>query len=175
MKRKYKFRTPVSNRPILGAALEVSDFLRNICLKMRVRFHPVHICRLLSPISKQDFFFFCLTDVPRTPFLFTFFFHSLDYGFFLQVMSGCVFWIEFRDWEKNQLCWLVKSLLFSLLVSSPCYRGLEMHYKHMYCMWMNEAGLAVIQQWLCLNAILTLTTSLKCCNRTASCWHHTMT
>lgn len=126
MKRKYKFRAPVSNRPILGAALEVSDFLRNACLKLRIRFHPVHICRLLSSIYKQD--------VLTTPFLFTFFVHSLDYGLFLQVTSGCVFWIEFRDWEKNRLCWLVKSLLFSLLVSSPCYRGLEMHYKHMYCM-----------------------------------------
>jgi len=112
--------------------LEVSDFLRNVCLKLRIRFHPVHICRLLSPISKQDFFF--LTDVLKTPFLSIFFFHSLDYELFLQATSGCVFWIEFRDWENNQLCWLVKSLLFSLLVSSPCYRGLEMHRKHMYCM-----------------------------------------
>lgn len=120
-------------------------------------------------------FLFFLTDVLKTPFLSTFFFHSLDYRLFLQATSGCVFWTELRDWEKNQLCWLVKSLLFSLLVSRPCFRGLEMRYKHMHCMWMNEAGWAVIQQWLCLNAILTLTTSLQCCNRTASCWHCAMT
>lgn len=157
-----------------GAALEVSDFLINVCLELKIRFHPVHTCRVLTPICMQDFFFFFLTGVLKTPFLSTFF-HSLDSGLFLQDMSGCVFWIEFRDWEKNQLCWLVKSLLFFLLVSSPCYRGLEMHYKHMYCMWMNETEWAVIQQWLCLNAILTLTTSLQCCNRTASCWQCAMT
>lgn len=57
MKRKYKFRAPVSNRPISGAALEVSDFLRNVCLKLRIRLHPVHICKFLSPICKQDLFF----------------------------------------------------------------------------------------------------------------------
>lgn len=127
---------------------------------------------LVPYVSKTIFF---LTVVLKTPFLSIFFFHSLDYGLFLQAMSGCVFWIEFRDWEMNQLCWLVKCLLFSLLVSSPCYRGLKMHYKHMYCMWMNEAGQAVIQQWLCLNAILTLTTSLQCCNRAVSCWQSAMT
>lgn len=130
MKRKCKFRALLSNRPVSGAALEVSDFLRNECLKLRL-FHPVHICRLLSPICKQGYFFF-LTDALKTSFLSIFFFHSLYYGLFLQAMSGCVFWIEFRVWEMNQLCWLVKSLLFSLLVSSPCYRGLKMHYKHMH-------------------------------------------
>lgn len=117
---------------------------------------------------------FLLNWCPENFFL-SFFFHSLYYGLFLQAMSGYVFWIEFRVWEMNQLCWLVKSLLFSLLVSSPCYRGLKMHYKHMYCVWMNEAGQAAIQQWLCLNAILTLTTSLQCCNRAVSCWQSATT
>lgn len=115
---KRKYSAPVSNRLILEASLEVSDFLRNVCLKLRIRFYPVRICRLFSPIHKQAFFFFPLTGVLKTPFLSTFF-HSVDYGLFLQPISGRVFWTEFRGWENNQLCRLVKSLLYSFLVSSP--------------------------------------------------------
>lgn len=130
MKRKYKFRASLTNRQILGATLEVSDFLRNVCLKLRI---STSVDSLVPYVSK-NYFLKIFTDVLKILFLSTFFFHSLDYGLFPQATSGCFFWIEFRDWEKNQLCWLVKSLLSSLLVLSPCYRGLEMHYKHMCCM-----------------------------------------